>query len=435
MRYALMSFLMVQSLYSVAEVVLASEQAPISLTDSVTSAKSFHPALKQAESRMHISKAEENEAKAGFYPQIRGSYSTGEEYADTQSTRSFLNGSNKEYVEKWSVSLRQHIFNGLETEKRVSAAGYNAESSEYAYEDTANRIAMQAIQLHLNVLKSKALWLEAIENTRHHQDYASHIRRKVEQKIIGSEKLAQAESRLALAQTAEINSRSQLAQSRLSYFEFTGVKPNHLLEAVLPDDDIGEFPVVFEQSLQKNLQIKQAQAAVFAAKSTQKAAQGSFYPKVEFVASGNKSDSSADNTFTQDDDPLVNTFVGFEVNYQFFSGGADWARSKRMQYRYEEAQYKLETVERDTREELSKSLTEFNSLKQQQPQLATYADNSKTVLDSYTEQILVNRISLYDLLNQQNEYFSAKTKLIENRYALIRSYYYIKFLTGQLVVE
>lgn len=121
------------------------------------------------------------------------------------------------------------------------------------------------------------------------------------------------------------------------------------------------------------------------------------------------------------------------MRYNLFNGGSDKATLSSYAYRTKEAEDVKRNALRQLNEELRLSWNALRNAEQQVPIAKEYADRSMTVRTAYQEQFSLGDRSLLDMLDSENEVFSAQRRYVELQFVEMFSTYRINARMGELL--
>jgi len=136
------------------------------IKDSVDLALKAHPSLEAALAVKVIAKEEYKETKSGLYPEFSANLSAGRIFGDNSTSRGLVVDRGTAYsgLGEGSASLRQPLFDGMETFNRIDAADARKDSANYNISDVRQNLALRATQAHLTVMQSQ----EILSQTKEH---------------------------------------------------------------------------------------------------------------------------------------------------------------------------------------------------------------------------------------------------------------------------
>ena len=111
-------------------------------------------------------------------------------------------------------------------------------------------------------------------------------------------------------------------------------------------------------------------------------------------------------------------FAMLRLRYNLFRGGADEARIREAEARVDEALARVGKARNDVEREVRQGWAALQANRMRLPQLAAHARTSVEVVDAYRAQFKLGQRSLLDVLNAENEQFSARASLVSGAYAV-----------------
>jgi adhesin transport system outer membrane protein len=177
--------------------------------------------------------------------------------------------------------------------------------------------------------------------------------------------------------------------------------------------------------LENNALLKQADADVEATRQQYEAQKSRFYPNVN-VEVGRTMDNNLDGTrgHNQEWQAMV------RMRYNLYNGGSDQATLTSYAYKMKEAQDVKNNALRQLNEELRLAWNAKNNAEQQVPIAKEYAERSVTVRSAYQEQFSLGDRTLLDMLDSENEVFTAQRRYVELQFVDMFTTYRISARTG-----
>ena len=163
------------------------------------------------------------------------------------------------------------------------------------------------------------------------------------------------------------------------------------------------------------------------------AAKAGHLPTLDAVASfsNNYANGSA-NGFGSD---LDNATIGVEVNVPIYQGGSISSSVRQAIYDKQKAQNELDVTLRKASLETQRNYLNLGSSIAQVRALEQALSSSQSQLDSTTLGYEVGVRTSVDVLNAQQQLFSAKHDLLQARYSYLVNIIRLKFVTGLVSVE
>jgi protease secretion system outer membrane protein len=195
-------------------------------------------------------------------------------------------------------------------------------------------------------------------------------------------------------------------------------------------------PVSFEDwrklALARNNQLAAARLAVENARLDIDRVRAGHYPRVDFVATYNRSDSESLTNLNQQQ---VNRQLGVQVNIPLYQGGAISASTRQAAASYGRAQAELDARTNEITVELRKAHSLVTSSARKIDALSKAVESGKLLMTA-TEQSIKGgvRINL-DLLNAQQQLFTSQRDLAQARYTYLVGLMRLRAAAGVLQAD
>jgi adhesin transport system outer membrane protein len=124
-----------------------------------------------------------------------------------------------------------------------------------------------------------------------------------------------------------------------------------------------------------------------------------------------------------------------QLNYNILAGGKDIGRVRETAYGVQQATEIRNRTEREVVEAMQLSWTAYQNATSRMPSLRSHKLSSDETTHAYGKQFELGKRTILDVLDSQNEYFTASQDLVNERYALIFAKYRIKHDMGKLIEE
>lgn len=368
-----------------------------------------------------------NKAKGGYYPSVDVNANVGED-------RNKNNNTNFQYdtltTSGVGITLRQLVFDGFLTSSEVKRNQSHSEAEKYKVQATANDTALLASKAYLDVLTSKQIVGFAQENYQNHEHIFSMIQRRAESGISRKADMTQAAGRLALAKTNLLAAQNNYMDAQATYFKIVGVMPDNL---TFPEDPSNKALPMNQQIAIKNATnnhplLKSADADIAEAQAQHESAKAANYPRLDAVLH-----ASTDENLAGVNGNYGNQSAILQLSYNIFNGGSDLAHQKETAYFTEQATQVRQNTYTQVVENMNLS---WNALTTSESQLTYYKqhrDNSLATVDAYNQQFQLNKRTLLDLLNAEDEAFQAKVDYAKDNANIIFSKFRVLNGEGQLL--
>ncbi len=354
------------------------------------------------------------DASAGFYD--TDSPSTGNQSIDYDSTR-------------LELSLTQNLFNGYDTTYQIEQTKARIDAALYEVYDTADNIALRAIQAYFEVIKQRRLYQLSIENVAAHEEILARIKERNLSGVGRLSQLQQTEGRLARAQASQIAQQNNLEDAATQLHQILGryIDPYELSEPDLPAMPQEQLDLLIDQALTDHPAMRVAQSNIEAAQSDHRRSLKTRYPNLDLRLAteyGDDLDGLDGNT--------EETSIVLNLSYNFYRGGRnDAEQQKKISAVYEQKEFAAR-VRRQVINTLRLSWTADDLLVQQLKFLNAHVVKAGQTVDSYKEEFFIGQRDLIDLLDAENELNTARNQYTEAKYDSLGARYRVYEGIGRL---
>jgi len=416
-------------------IVVASDALAGTLEESIEAALRTNPDVGVVQADRRAIDQELRQARALYFPSIDLRAAAGPEYSNSVTTRNRVTrapGSDASTtLMRWEsqLTLTQMLFDGFATQSEVDRQLGRINSAAYRVTEAAEFIALDAVEAHLNVLRNEALVELARENLEQHRGLLGQV---IELERQGAGSIAdvhQAQARVAAAQAALATATGNLEDARALYLAVVGSPADLLEEAVAPAYALPESPeAAAVHAFTESPTVKIASADIDVAKAELQGARSGYYPTLDLELG-----TSANDNIDGLKGSAIDAQALLVLRYNLFRGGGDIAREREAFQRISEARETLRRAQRTSEEE---ARTGYNALVTTQARLEALRARvtaQRETRDTYAQQFDLGQRSLLDLLDAENELFSARSDLTTAEYTEIFAVYRVLAVIGALL--
>jgi adhesin transport system outer membrane protein len=355
--------------------------------------------------RLNALRASANEvdvARGGYYPRVDLSADVGKDRnkissRDPQSQSLSRNGI--------ALSANQLLWDGQATQKEVERLGHARVTRYFEFLAATEDTALEAARAYIDVQRYRKLVSLAEDNYVQHKYAFDQLQSKFKAGVGRGVDSEQANARLALADSNLTTEVANLHDVSARYLRVVGEAPvakqpdaNGLDRGILTSNSD-----TVNQSLARNASISAAVENLRAVQSQASSKESVYQPKVEArVRSG------AGKNFDGLKDQKRDTAAEIVLNWNLYNGGSDQARVRQYTDLINQAADQRDKACRDVRQT---SAIAHNDIKKLKDQLAALDRNVLAIekaRDAYRQQFDIGQRSLLDLLNAENELYTAK---------------------------
>ncbi|CAH0242726.1 TolC family outer membrane protein [Pseudomonas mediterranea] len=400
------------------------------LPQAMQQALDVHPEIQAGVNSRLAADYQLKAAKGGYLPRVDLAAGYGREGTDSVTTRS---GSNNhwETLNRSESSLRvtQMVFDGFATSSEVGRQQATVNARAYSLLDTSERTGLTVAQVYLDVLTRREFVRLAEENLKSHERIFDQIKLRTERGVGNRADHDQAEARVAQARNNLITEQTNLADAETNYLSAVGQLPDQLER---PADFMALLPANLTearaQMLENSPVLRSAEADIVATEKQYEAAKSSFYPRFDAELG-----RTADNDLDGQNGHNNEWQAMLRMRFNLYAGGSNKADLESKSYLSNQALDIRNNALRQLTEELGLAWNALNNANAQVPIAQQYVDRSANVRNAYQKQFSLGERTLLDLLDSENELFSASRRLAEIKNVQLFTQYRIKATMGELL--
>lgn len=408
-----------------------------SLNEELVFLMTQHPRIKAAQRDILGSEAGVRGAVAGYYPQLSIDANYGPEYTDSPSRRlatpTGLLSASTYYRDTRGITLSQGIFDGFRREANVEGARINRTLSNLALETTRQSLSFEGARTYIDVLRYARLVELAFNNESTVQRQLNLEDERVQRGAGISVDVLQAKSRLQIAKERRVQYEGQLRDAVARYLQLFGHEP---APGVMEDPVIPEaaLPKTKDEAIKRALadspQIAFSGRQVDFQETRRDAAAADYFPRIDLIGRGVKEDNidGVDGSRTQ-------WSVLIQGRWQIFNGFQTQAAVAEASYRAAAGRDNLLAVTRDVSQEVETAWNEQQTAKERVALLENAVAIAGEVFDSRRRLRDTGRETALNVLDAENELYSARINLVGATFDQRRSSYRLLQATGQLTPE
>jgi outer membrane protein, adhesin transport system len=384
--------------------------APATLQEAAERAITNNPELRARWFEFRASTEDVSAARGGYLPQVDFQAYAGREWEKRPSGDT--GGFNHPGA---TLTLRQMLFDGFATSNEVQRLGYARLTRYYELLASSDQIAYESVRAYQDVLRYRELVALAQDNYALHKEILGQIEERVKAGVGRRVDLEQASGRLALAESNWLTDLSNLHDVTARFQRIVGeapaatLAPAQDLRAALPK----EGNTALATALKQNPGFLAAVSNIRSARSDAEIRKSNNYPKLELLAK---------QGIDRDRDNINGTFqdrtIQLNLNYNLFSGGRDSARTRGAVEKLNSAYELRDKTCRDIRQTTQIAWNDVRRLNEQMKFLDQHQLSTEKSRDAYRKQFDIGQRTLLDLLDTENELFTAKRSVVAAVYDL-----------------
>lgn len=396
------------------------------LPEAMQKALEMHPEIQAGVNARIAADYQLRAAKGGYLPQVDLTGGYGRQGTDSPSTGNRWETMNRG---ESAIRLRQMVFDGFATSSEVGRQQATVNARAYSLLDTSERTALTVAQVYLDLLSRREMVRLAEQNLANHERILDQIQLRTSRGVGRAADLDQAEARLAQARNNLITEKTNMADAQTNYLSVVGQMPDELSP---PAPFIDLLPATLEeariQMVESSPVLRSAESDIAAAEKQYEAAKSRFYPRFD-AELGRTADNNIDGTLGHSNEWQAM----LRMNFNLYAGGSNKADLEAKSYLTNQALDIRNNALRQLNEELGLAWNALDNANAQLPIAQQYVDHSNRVRSAYQQQFSLGERTLLDLLDSENETFTAQRRLLEVQTIQLFTQYRIKATIGQLL--
>ena len=321
------------------------------------------------------------------------------------------------------LELSQLLWDGLATHNEVERLSHAKLERYFDFLDSTEQFGMEAAKAYYDVVRYRKLVGLAEDNYIQHKVSFDQVQSRVNAGVGRGVDLEQVVARVALAESNLVTERANLHDVAERYVRLVGsVPPAENVSAVsmvkqLPASEQDAMRIAALQSPSVAGAIENLRAA----RSAVAGRKSPFQPKVEARVRG-AAGHNLDGVLAERHDATAE----IAVTWNIFNGGSDSARERQYASLLTQAENLRDKACVDARQTVSIAFNDVKKLNEQLGYLDRNVVSIQKARDAYRQQFDIGQRSLLDLLNSENELYTAKRSYVlaeeDLATAIVRTY-------------
>lgn len=371
-----------------------------------------------------------NQGEALFLPSVDLDGSAGFEYSEDPNTRDSVGDDSEElFAREIGLTITQMLFDGYESYYEVKRQQARVKSAAERVRETAELVGLSIVEAYLEVLRQRQLLSIAQNNVSEHQA----ILRQIEDGIrAGRQTQADGEqirSRLSAAQATEVSTREALRFAEAEYKREVGDLPGHIKMPIPPYEGL-EADVEQEvlQALAHSPTLDIFTADIEVAYAEAKGTRSTQFPQLDLQLNGRTGNDINGN---EGSDSSASALL--VMNWNLYRGGADIARAREFNHRHQESKETRAEAARTLENDVRQTWASMVAAGERAARFAEQAAANSKVVTAYKDQFSLDRRTLLDVLDSQNELFVSRSDAVNAEFLELFAVYRLLALKGQLL--
>lgn len=304
-----------------------------------------------------------------------------------------------------ALSVTQLLWDGNALRQQISRLDHDRQARWFELLEATEQTALEAVRAYVDVLRMRRLVDLAEDGYVQHRYAFQQIQSRVRAGIARGVDLEQAAARLSLAESNLTTESSNLHDVVARYMRLVGEAPAQ--RPTRPTTLSAAMPATGQEAMALALRNSAAISATIAtlrsARASARERESAFLPRVEArVRAG------GGRNFDGVPDQKHDVSAEVSLNWNLFNGGSDQARVRQQTHLMNQAADLRDKACRDARQTAAIAFNDVNKLAELILALDRNVLAIEKARDAYRQQFEIGQRSLLDLLNSENELYTAR---------------------------
>ncbi|MDB2683118.1 TolC family protein [Alphaproteobacteria bacterium] len=398
---------------------------------AVQTALQTHPSVESAAAAVEVARQKRREEFSAYFPEISVGAKGGRVFGDNATSRGSRTTRGEAYSYLWegNASLRQPLFDGFETRKRVDSANASKLSARQTLIETQENLVFNTVRSYVDLLRSrKALVLIELQAAKV-ADYLDRIEQGVDEGVMDEAELQQAKDVKASTEGVLAQYRGQAAAAEAEYIELVGALPKDDLDNPQPNVEmmLENINEALAYAVDNHPSVLAGKLNVKAAKYDVGAEFSSLYPSFDSELSYLKTDKKEEIGGEVTDGRAV-----VRMNWGFETGLGQFARIEQKKSSLREAQAQLDEVRKQIERGVRLSYAEYQTAIDLLNNHTKRVELSGDLYETYEIQFEAAVVSILDLMQTDSQYFLARLDQLNTAHRALLAQYAILASFGRL---
>lgn len=372
-------------------------------------------------------------ARSNLMPKLSAGALYSQASTDTQSDNPALDtGSVDTDTTEYNLSLIQPIYHH-DYFAQLSQADASIAQADVQYTAAQQDLIVRAANAYFGVLAAEDNLRFAEAQRTAFEQQLRQTRQRFEVGLTAITDVREAQARYDLSVSQEIAARNQLITASEQLRELTGEEYESLAK-------LGEIPLVVPEpanvdnwvstAMEQNLQLLAAEAFSRVQRDQIRIQRAQRYPTLDLTARVGRTERDTGPTTEVD-----NSVVGINLNFPFYQGGLISARTRQAEFQHQQALAQLDQQRRATVRQTRDAYNRVQAGISQVEALRQAVISAQTALDATQAGYEVGTRTAVDVLDAQQQLYSAQSEYASARYNYVLSTLQLKQAAGTLMPE
>lgn len=401
-----------------------SAHLPLAVLSYVRMTLHRHPELLLTEAQSRGAESQAREAQAQRAPKVVLSGMTGFEKQKINAASLTNKYEQVQAQARVTMPLLDHGLKAQIEQRRSASVG-----ADWRLVDKREDLMLRTLETYAEMLRASRLLQLSQANLAMHRDYVQQVKAIAKLDLGRAADLPAAMGRVSLAEAVNTSRLARLEQVRLEFQSLTGLARVQDMPDLVRFAPASTLDDAYQAALKASPALQVAQADIEAARQGVLLAKAPYWPRLSLDASA-KSGRDWGGLKGQQSD----LYLGLQAEWTVPAGGAYGHAVQAATESEVATRYAYEKARDELQLRVSTAWFDFLAQSQSLDSYTDYVQHAEAMVDASRKQFKIGRRSLLDVLNAENELFTARSNKLSAELDQIKSAWRLVGLQGQLAV-
>lgn len=401
-----------------------SAHLPLAVLSYVRMTLHRHPELLLTEAQSRGAESQAREAQAQRAPKVVLSGMTGFEKQKINAASLTNKYEQVQAQARVTMPLLDHGLKAQIEQRRSASVG-----ADWRLVDKREDLMLRTLETYAEMLRASRLLQLSQANLAMHRDYVQQVKAIAKLDLGRAADLPAAMGRVSLAEAVNTSRLARLEQVRLEFQSLTGLARVQDMPDLVRFAPASTLDDAYQAALKASPALQVAQADIEAARQGVLLAKAPYRPRLSLDASA-KSGRDWGGLKGQQSD----LYLGLQAEWTVPAGGAYGHAVQAATESEVATRYAYEKARDELQLRVSTAWFDFLAQSQSLDSYTDYVQHAEAMVDASRKQFKIGRRSLLDVLNAENELFTARSNKLSAELDQIKSAWRLVGLQGQLAV-
>lgn len=406
--------------------ILPSTSNALSIKEALEATYAYNPTIKAEREAVKSTAELGNQARSGWLPSITYTYERSREGRDLGgSVDDDMNPSHSKRLD-----VVQPVFNGFSTIYGMKQAKNRFESAKSSYKRVEQNVMFNAVTAYMDLVRDNEVLKLNKNNEKVLQKHLQVTRERFKLGEVTRTDVAQAQARLAVASTNKSEASGNVEVAKATFNRIVGqiALLSNFEDVVAPANLPSSLEETIELSLNNNPTLLSAKYSQDAAEDTIAIRRSSLMPVV--TIEGNLREDKGTTIATNS--TFENQSIGVSMTIPIYQSGTEYSVLRQAKHQATQSKKQYQETYDSVREFAVRVWHDYQVAKATLVSTAEGVAAAKIALDGVSQEALVGSRTTLDVLDAEQELFSAQVEQVRAKRNYIVAAYNILSATGSL---